>query len=339
MSEYWDHHPPSPESQYTRLEPLKQLASRNIPCILWGEDVLNFAYGVPTSLFDQQIIVPDALLQSASAVVREGPYTPTVPAWDYVEKDGPRKGTSPFPEAIRLKHSDVPDDGDSHLGWTPEHILLLPQSYFGLDFQSSERFKLLPIPLDRFNPGILIPNYNTFLEGLVYFIMNPPTGWDNPHRRGKMKHDILIGYLIEWRVRYDFDDVDAPPPKRELLPEEEKILSELTTDEARWYINFSFWERRFPKFDDIREYRGGVSRSSSGTVLPRLKQIMHVPRATPGISRSFSTRASTNPPGSSHTDKWMLRILYLRAGGDHSYARGAMDFGMATTRLLRRVLP
>ncbi|KAI9062572.1 hypothetical protein FKP32DRAFT_1677103 [Trametes sanguinea] len=177
-----------------------------------------------------------------------------MPAWDYVEQQGPRKGTSPFPHSIRLRHIDIPDEEPYKLEPLPGYILLLPQSYFGLNVDQKDRFVSLVPPLPASNADILVPKYHSFLEGLVHFIMKPPTGLLNelrPHYKGRLKHDIFLGYLLSWRVRYDYD---VPLPTHELLPEEEKILAELQTDEARWYIHHLFWQRKFASFDQMIRY-------------------------------------------------------------------------------------
>ncbi|KAF9444942.1 hypothetical protein P691DRAFT_676683, partial [Macrolepiota fuliginosa MF-IS2] len=59
MGKWYDYESPDPPIQHARLSALRELTSRNIPCILWGEDALNYGHAVPTQLFDQQILVPD----------------------------------------------------------------------------------------------------------------------------------------------------------------------------------------------------------------------------------------------------------------------------------------
>ena len=133
MGEFYDYCPPCPEEQHKRLVALRQLTARGIPCIMWAEDALCYVYRIATALFDQQILVPDDLLESATAVLQEGWYVPTVPAWDYLERRQPNKGLSPFPNSIHLRHLDIPDEQPYKLEPLPGYILLLPQSYFGLD--------------------------------------------------------------------------------------------------------------------------------------------------------------------------------------------------------------
>ncbi|KAI0666500.1 hypothetical protein C8Q78DRAFT_1072427 [Trametes maxima] len=230
--EFYEYRPPAPEVQHNRLVALRQLNSRGIPTILWGEDALCYVYSVATALFDQQIIIPDDLRAVNS-------YIPTTPAPDYAECYGPNKGSSPFPGSIRLCHLDIPESDPYRLDPIP----------------AKGRFQSLLPPLHSSNADILIPKYHTFLEGLTHFIMNPPTGLLDvpvPHIIGKMKHNIFIGYLISWRVRYD---PEVELPTHQLLPEEGKILDELQTDEAHWYLHTAFWGRGTVTFEEMIEYK------------------------------------------------------------------------------------
>ncbi len=236
MGPWYGYMPPHPQEQHQRLVALRWLTSCDIQCILWGEDALNYVHRVPTCLFDQQILVPDALLESASAVLCEKGYVIVPFTPQYADFPDRREGRSPtaFPRGILLKHLDVPDDHDPNkLESFPTYILLLPQSYFGLDVRSKERFQSLVPPLDPSNGGILVPKYHTFLEGLVAFNINPPIPLASPHDKQRMVHDQYIGYLLRYRVQYEDDD---DTPLGELLPEERVILGELRTDEAIWYI-------------------------------------------------------------------------------------------------------
>ena len=251
-----------PQEQHQRLVALRQLASRDIPCILWGEDALCYAHLFATLLFSQRILVPDELLDTAAAVLQEGPYVPTQWCRDYGEISGPNKGASPFPKSIRLRHVEIPEDQQFKLEPLPGRILLLPQSYYGLDVRDKHRFQSLVPPLPPSNADILVPKFNTFLEGLVHFIMNPPQGTDVPERHfnSRFKHDIFIGYLCEWRVKYD---MDVDPPIHELYPEEERILSELQTHEARWYIHRVFWTRKPVRYVDMVAFKQGATSTAS----------------------------------------------------------------------------
>jgi hypothetical protein len=219
----------SVETQHKRLITLRQLIAHKIPCILWGEDALAFGHCVPTMLFDQQILVPDELLDAAAAVLEEGEYKRTSDLnRSYIAKGGGRKGEYAFPKSIRLRHTDVPDNFNSPLTlWPlPRHILLLPQSYFALDTRSESRFQSLVPPLDASNAGILVPKYNTFLEGLVHAFMYPPEG-----RRGSVSfHDIFIDYLVRYR-------------RRGLR--ERAILSDIQTEDCTWYMTQSLRRNGF----------------------------------------------------------------------------------------------
>ncbi|KAI1797452.1 hypothetical protein LXA43DRAFT_1079153 [Ganoderma leucocontextum] len=150
---------------------------------------------------------------------------------------------------LLLKHLDVSDDDPDKLEPLPAYILPLPQFYFDLDVRSkSDRFESLVPPLDPSNADILSPKFHTFLESLVAF--------------NRVKHDIYIGYLLRYRVQYEDDASSVTPPPKELLPAERAILSELQTDEARWYIGGDVSERP-PGFDELRDYNRRRARNAS----------------------------------------------------------------------------
>jgi hypothetical protein len=262
---YWYEYRPPPDEQHKRLVALRQLTSRGIPCILWGEDALDYVHSVPTSLFDQKIIVPDESLESASVVLQEGRYVPAPFTHHYYDWFGPNVGKSAFPRGIFLKHLDIPDDEPYKLELLPGYILLLPQSYYGFDVRSKERFQSLVPPLDVSNGDILTPKFHTFLEGLVVFRLNPPVPHETPHITGWLRNETFMEYLMRYRVKYE-DDGDAPPPQ-ELLPEERVILSELQTEDARWYMGVYLSERRFLTMKEIIEYN---RRKSSVSCVPYL---------------------------------------------------------------------
>ncbi|KAG5719714.1 hypothetical protein E4T56_gene18499 [Termitomyces sp. T112] len=249
-------YPIPPCEQHKRVVALRKLIARGIPSILWAEDAMRYAHRVPTCLFDQQILVPDHLLPEAAAVLQEGDYCPTGhSAFSLEDMPGPFFGTSPYPKGIRLKHRDVPEDHPYKLEPIPTWILLLPQSYFGFSVDSTERYQSLELgpSLSPLNAGILVPKYHTFLEGLIRFMMDPPTGLDHPHNRALMKYKVFVEYLVTYRVEYR--EEEELPPLGQMYPIEHEILEELQTNDARWYIDTLFKQRVFPFFEHIREYR------------------------------------------------------------------------------------
>ena len=187
----YEYEPPHPEEQHQRLVALRLLTSRSIPCILWAEDALNYVHSVPTMLFDQQVLVPDDLLESASSALVKGPHSavPFTPEYaDYSDESGT---DSSFPRGI-LHLLDPPHYNSNEYASQPLYVLLLPQSYFGLDVRSKERFQSLVPPLPPSNAGILAPKYHTFLEGLVAFNMHPPIPLEKSHVKQRAKHCIVI---------------------------------------------------------------------------------------------------------------------------------------------------
>ncbi|KAK7052521.1 hypothetical protein R3P38DRAFT_1648571 [Favolaschia claudopus] len=256
--EFYEYVPPPPEEQHKRLGALRQLTAAGIPCALWGEDALCFVHRVATHLFDQQILVPDDLLESAASVLQNecwvrSAHNPGDLATMEMWEPG-RGGTVPWPKAIRLAHKDLPPEDMVESTYImepmPSPVLLLPQSYYAIDVRDyGRRLRSMVPPLPASNAGILVPEFHTFLEGLIHFLIHPPV----LHQRGMRKHAIFIGYLISWRVQYEPRKWPAPG---ELLPEEEKILGELETEDARWYVNRKFTTRQpfwTPAFEEYKQ--------------------------------------------------------------------------------------
>ncbi|KAG6827860.1 hypothetical protein H0H92_010193 [Tricholoma furcatifolium] len=239
---------------HERIVAVRQLISRGIPCILWGEDGMKLGHGVRLGLNEQQIIVPNDLIETASNILQEHRYTPVPHAQRYLEPEGfPHAGTTPFPLAVHLWHRDIPNNDPYRLEPIPDFILLLPQSYFGLDVDSTERFQLLPAPiveLDPLNKKILIPKYHTFLEVLVHFLMDPPLGLEVPHMQGTVENGLFILRLLDSRLKwdiYDPDDAYANEVRR-------TVLDELQTEEARRYIDHRF-RNQLLKIEDLRDFK------------------------------------------------------------------------------------
>ncbi|KAK7052545.1 hypothetical protein R3P38DRAFT_3344377 [Favolaschia claudopus] len=254
--EFYEFVPESPNLQHKRLGALRQLTAAGIPCALWGEDALRFVHRVATGLFDQQILVPDDLLVSAASVLQNECWVRSAhnPGDLAMERWEPgRGGTVPWPKAIRLAHKDLPPEDMVEPTYImdplPSHVLLLPQSYYGIDLRNhGRRLRSMVPPLPASNAGILVPEFHTFLEGLIHFLIHPPV----LHQGGMMKHTIHLRYLCSWRVQYDPRNQPAPG---ELLPEEEKILDELETEDARWYMNRRFMTRKPFWTDAFEEYK------------------------------------------------------------------------------------
>ncbi|KAM5542887.1 hypothetical protein V8D89_003271 [Ganoderma adspersum] len=68
--------------------------------------------------------------------------------------------------------------------------------------------------------------------------MHPPIPLEKPHVKQRAKYCIFITYLLRYHVKY-LDGYGAPMIT-EVLPEEYVTLSELQTEEARWYVGMSW---------------------------------------------------------------------------------------------------
>ncbi|KAK6992859.1 hypothetical protein R3P38DRAFT_132477 [Favolaschia claudopus] len=254
--EFYEFVPESPNLQHKRLGALRQLTAAGIPCALWGEDALRYVHRVATALFDQQILVPDDLLDSAASVLLNecwvrSPHNRLDLAME--RREPGRGGTVAWPKAIRLAHRDVPPElmtESTHVvDPLPSHVLLLPQFYYGIDLRNhGRRLRSIVPPLPPSNAGILVPEFHTFVEGLVHFLLHPPAR----HVESLIKHTIYLGYLCSWRVQYDPRNQPVPG---ELLPEEQKILGELETEDARWFMRHRFMTRDPFWADAIEEHK------------------------------------------------------------------------------------
>ncbi|RXW25558.1 hypothetical protein EST38_g351 [Candolleomyces aberdarensis] len=90
-----------PEDQHERLFSLRDSTAQGIPCILWGEDALHFAHGVPVSSYLQTILVPDDVLEEAATILLiKGSYVPGTPSdiRRYCDYIGHHTGVPCFPK-------------------------------------------------------------------------------------------------------------------------------------------------------------------------------------------------------------------------------------------------
>ncbi|KAF9484788.1 hypothetical protein BDN70DRAFT_928039 [Pholiota conissans] len=209
-----------------RVAPLKRLTSHKIPCILWDLDAMHYHH-YPywwEEMDDLHILVPDNLLESSAAIlVEDGSYDRTsIRCYKHVEHlPGPDKGEYEFPRSIRLVNSKI-----SCVNESPSHILIIPQSYYGLDAESHNRFQSLVPPMDPSYNGIRIPKFNTILEGFAHFALYPP---------GPSNYYFSSNYFdICGFVSHRWEGKKQKPVKKE-------ILSEIETEDGAWYmVNFLF---------------------------------------------------------------------------------------------------
>ncbi|KAF8956139.1 hypothetical protein BDZ97DRAFT_1959146 [Flammula alnicola] len=98
---------------------------------------LSSVHSVPTQLFDQQILVADKFLDPPPPLSLRSESTRTsAPNGNYIQHFGPREDAYAFLRSIQLRHPDIPDHEPYELWPTPQHILLLPQSYYEFDTHS-----------------------------------------------------------------------------------------------------------------------------------------------------------------------------------------------------------
>ncbi|KAF8959925.1 hypothetical protein BDZ97DRAFT_1666556 [Flammula alnicola] len=248
--------------QHKRFVALRQLISSDIPCILWGEDAMYYSRFFPAIPCDQQILVPDDLVESAATLLEQKEFKRVPMSCFSLESpfNKANPGAAPFPDAIRLQHADISDStGPYGRDPLPGCILLIPQSYYNLDFRSTSRFQSLDEEvslIDALNGEILVPKFHTFLEAVVYIIFNPPTGFQ--HRRSLGEHQIWLERILRHRVKEDPDPETNPnrrTRKSDLLPAQCEIIAEIQNEDCAWYIHKYLWEIAFPADEDVDEYR------------------------------------------------------------------------------------
>ncbi|KAF8959206.1 hypothetical protein BDZ97DRAFT_2044009 [Flammula alnicola] len=257
---YYD---PAPASiQHKRFVALRQLISSDIPCILWGPDAMYYSRFFPAIPCDQQILVPDDLVESAATLLEQKEFRRVQMSRFSMENpfDEANPGAAAFPDAIRLQHADISDStGPYGRSPLPGCVLLIPQSYYDVDFRSTSRFQLLDeevIQLDALNGKILVPKFHTFLEAVVYIIFNPPTGFQ--HQTSLSEHEIWLERILRYRVKED-PDLETNPNRRtrksDLRPAECEIIAEIQNADCAWYIHKYLWEISFPIDKDVDEYK------------------------------------------------------------------------------------
>ncbi|KAF9484787.1 hypothetical protein BDN70DRAFT_917399 [Pholiota conissans] len=239
---------------HERVHALRRLTDHGIPCILWGVDALNIAHNVRLTPSDHEILVPDDMLYAAASILRQsGIYKTTrEQAKDYVVNDLPRRGEYAVPRSYRLVNTAISEQ-DRLKFIEPRHILLLPQSYYNVNTSSVSRFQSLVPPLAPENKDILIPKYNTMLEGLAHFIIYPPTGCFQPFS----KQVIYIRRLLDSRL-----DPGGTAMHADISHE---ILSEITTEDAMWYMHISLLHGTYPEGDRIELYARHKGRARTQT--------------------------------------------------------------------------
>ena len=73
---FYDESPCGQRYQSIRLEPATALLKAGIPCVVFGEDALNFIHCIPTELFDLHLLVPEESIDVAlDAICSSFPYS------------------------------------------------------------------------------------------------------------------------------------------------------------------------------------------------------------------------------------------------------------------------
>jgi len=200
---------------HTRLAPVRCLGENRIPCIIWGEDMLENVYHVPTVLFHLHLLVADQDIPRAiSCIIESGlPYLPFSSV----------SATEAYPEAIMLQGKDgfrdwVPASHDPFFEARnlPTHIILHPASSFHFDITDPSRSFTPCLPfLPESNRENRYPTLPAVLESIF-------STWITPLPEGKTRGRYWFPMMRVWSgyIReYSRDEPCFPEEQEDVEPE------------------------------------------------------------------------------------------------------------------------
>ncbi|KAJ7780933.1 hypothetical protein B0H16DRAFT_1817219 [Mycena metata] len=158
-----------PILQAQRLQPAAALTGANIPCLVWADDVLNFAHSLPAPLTQSLQLIPLSL--SPPRPFERMPNPPNW--WLEPEFEGPAP-PSCFPYSLPLRNTTPEHEP---LGLQPDQIFLHPQSFFSLDVSDHSRSTTLTAAnLPPAYAAIRFPTRTAFLDALLDALTDPQSG-------------------------------------------------------------------------------------------------------------------------------------------------------------------
>ncbi|KAF9017274.1 hypothetical protein BDZ89DRAFT_1074901 [Hymenopellis radicata] len=230
---FFDSSPSGPKEQRGRLGPPLTLLNAGIPCVVWAEDALSMVHRVPTVLFDQQLLVPDALVHKAvNAICTDLPYSVTPISEDnrrtWVDmrafnKDQPHAFDLPG-STVFLHHAD-PESADEEE--KPVRIFVHRASTFHFELDDSSRTILNPDPPGQEYANIRFPTLPAFYDTLVDTLHEPP------HPFHHMKLSLQLRNWMSYLSLYTLpgkgitDTVDEETNERVLIPEVLSVLNQV----------------------------------------------------------------------------------------------------------------
>ncbi|KAK7450130.1 hypothetical protein VKT23_013012 [Stygiomarasmius scandens] len=210
-----------PAQTHTRFIAVRILNKIQIPCIIWGEDMLSNVYHVPTLLFDMHLLVLDeAIPKAASSILESGlPYHVNPSAIKTWPEATVLRTKEDFQRFIPLSRDLFFDPKN-----LPTRIILHPASSFHFDVTDPSRsFTPCLALLPECNKDIRYPTLPAALESFF-------TSWVTPLPCTKTSAE-LVDFRLMIRVWSDYIhkySLDEPcyPEEQEDFESQDRILSE-----------------------------------------------------------------------------------------------------------------
>jgi len=336
-------------TQVSRLAPARAVTSAGIPCVVWSEDALSFAFFVPTGLFNFEILVPDhAVEEAARAIESSLPYKRTAPhhTWreykviDLVEANF-------FPNSICMEWSSSSPNDVFVPYEDPKFVCIHPASHFSFDIHDLNRSMSLVPPFPKENSKIRFPTRVAFFDALIdTFLDSPPTETGQWHSKCMRKLSTHLSYLYLYTLRnrpFAEDGKEETRAKLE-MEEESATLYAALKEENRHYFERRALGRRIDWEEEVRIHRSVRAQQGRPSVRPVPRIIRNflgkdtktnaVPSsATQQIRQCSSQSSYTNVTSSRNpSPSPMVTENVLVRARTHSYKR------IAAFQLFRRLL-
>jgi hypothetical protein len=207
----------SPRRQHGRLSPARVLTDAGIPLVVWGEDALDFAFFVPTCLFEFHILVPDELVGAAVKALLDGLScrrmdAPPERCTEYRVTDISRPPC--FPNSSWLETTS------QTLVHEPATIVVHPQSYFAFDVRDVTCSATLSPPPSEEDAGIRFPTLPALFDSLVVTMLDPPLGYQHHQLT-----DILQSWVGSLFIYTPALRIERRTKKRRFEPRQEAVLN------------------------------------------------------------------------------------------------------------------
>jgi hypothetical protein len=206
---HYDESPHPPSIQHIRLRPARALANAGIPCTVWGEDALIYAFFVNTSSSYFHVLVPDDCVDTAAtALIDRLPYrrmdkSPLLwtesPIWDC---------SRPlcFPNSAWLELTSAQPEFEVEAPIIAVH----PESAFTFAVRDTSRTAPLASPPSAEDAGIRFPSLVAMVDSIIATIVDPPLGYRN-HRLNNVLN-VWIARLLTYApaLRRPLDSYGRP---------------------------------------------------------------------------------------------------------------------------------